>query len=281
MNFLSRSHNGAVAALALTVVTFCSGAIILTRVADAQTTDAPADSVWLDSLDISKMKVGYGAPQAKLSVDKNALTLGGQTFARGVGTHALSQIAVDLNGRGKRFSATVGVDDETEKKGSVIFQVYLDGKLVAKSGVMLGGTAPQQLSVDLTGAKRLILRVDDNDDGIDYDHADWGDAFVEMMPGALPVAVEAPLIVTSDVDSTPPMPIVRASVASPKPKIRGARVTGATPGRPFMFQIPATGFGPLSYSAQNLPAGLMLDAKTGIISGALQGAGTSAGEVES
>ncbi len=275
MNFISRPHRVAVAALALTAVTLSSGAVILMRAADAQTIDATADAVWLDSLDISKMKVGYGAPQAKLSVDKNALTLGGQTLARGVGTHALSQIALDLNGQGQRFSATVGVDDETEKKGSVIFEVYLDGKLVAKSGVMRGGTTPQKLAVDLAGAKRLILRVDDNDDGIDFDHADWGNAFIEMMPGATPVAVEAPLIVTSDVDTALPMPIVRASVDLPKPKIRGARVTGATPGRPFLFQIPATGEAPLIYSAQNLPAGLTLDAKTGIISGALQGAGTS------
>lgn len=278
MNFLSRfssSRRSAIAVIALTTVTLSSGAIILTRVADAQTTDAPADAVWLDSLDISKMKVGYGAPQAKLSVDKNALTLGGRTFSRGVGTHALSQIAVDLDGRGKSFSATVGVDDETAKKGSVVFEIYLDGKLVAKSGVMRGGTAPQKLAVDLTGAKRLILRVDDNDDGIDFDHADWGDAFIEMMPGAMPIAVEAPLIVTSDVDTAPPMPIARASVAPPQPKIHGARATGATPGRPFLFQIPATGQAPLTYSAQNLPSGLTLDAKTGVLSGTLQSAGTS------
>ena len=235
----------------------------------------PANAVWLDSLDISKMKVGYGAPQSKLSVDKHALTVGGQTFARGVGTHALSQIAVDLNGQGQRFSATVGVDDETENKGSVIFEIYLDGKLAAHSAVMRGGSAPQQLSVDLAGARRLILRVDDNDDGIDYDHADWGEAKIEMRPGALPVAVEAPLIVNSEVDTAPPMPIARASVNSPRPKIHGARVTAATPGRPFLFQIPATGQTPLFYRAQNLPAGLTLDAKTGVISGALEKAGTT------
>ena len=33
------------------------------------------------------------------------------------------------------------------------------------------------------------------------------------------------------------------------------RITGATPGRPFLFRIPASGAGALTFSAKNLPAG--------------------------
>ncbi len=62
---------------------------------------------------------------------------------------------------------------------------------------------------------------------------------------------------------------------SPIPAIHGARVVGATPGRPFVFLIPATGAGRLTYMAKNLPGGLSLDARTGIITGALQNAGTT------
>ncbi len=54
------------------------------------------------------------------------------------------------------------------------------------------------------------------------------------------------------------------------PQIHGARITGATPGRPFLFRIPATGAAPLAYSAEGLPAGLSVDAATGIISGAIK-----------
>src|SRR5207237_7821864 len=39
--------------------------------------------------------------------------------------------------------------------------------------------------------------------------------------------------------------------------------------------IPATGEGPLTYSAKDLPAGLKLDARTGIVTGALAKAGTT------
>ena len=63
--------------------------------------------------------------------------------------------------------------------------------------------------------------------------------------------------------------------AGPLPAIHGPRITGCTPGRPLVFLIPATGEGPLSFSATNLPAGLTLDPKTGIISGSLKAAGTA------
>jgi len=67
--------------------------------------------------------------------------------------------------------------------------------------------------------------------------------------------------------------------ASPVPKINAPRVTGTTPGRPFLFLIPATGEKPLSFSAKNLPANLSLDPKTGIITGTVEKEGEYAVEV--
>ncbi len=57
---------------------------------------------------------------------------------------------------------------------------------------------------------------------------------------------------------------------SPAPSINGPRIVGSTPGRPFLFLIPATGEGPLTFSAEGLPAGLSLDPATGIISGSIE-----------
>lgn len=51
------------------------------------------------------------------------------------------------------------------------------------------------------------------------------------------------------------------------PRINGARVFGARPGRPFLFTVPVTGKEPLNYSAEGLPEGLKIDAKSGRISG--------------
>jgi alpha-galactosidase len=73
-----------------------------------------------------------------------------------------------------------------------------------------------------------------------------------------------------------PQPAVwPASSLAPEPAINSPRITGATPGRPFLFRIPATGEPPLAYTAQNLPAGLSLDASSGIVSGALESAGST------
>ena len=62
---------------------------------------------------------------------------------------------------------------------------------------------------------------------------------------------------------------------NPATAIHGATVVGSTPGRPFLFVIAATGRPPLAYAADNLPAGLTLDEKTGIITGSLREAGTT------
>jgi hypothetical protein len=58
---------------------------------------------------------------------------------------------------------------------------------------------------------------------------------------------------------TPPAPV--------RPLITGPAVVGARPGRPFLFTIGATGARPMTFSAEQLPGGLSLDAAAGIITG--------------
>jgi alpha-galactosidase len=56
---------------------------------------------------------------------------------------------------------------------------------------------------------------------------------------------------------------------SAKPRINGARSFGVRPNSPVQYMIAATGTRPLDYSAENLPKGLKLDKRTGIITGSL------------
>jgi alpha-galactosidase len=51
------------------------------------------------------------------------------------------------------------------------------------------------------------------------------------------------------------------------PSIQGPGVHGASADKPVLYTVPATGERPLRFSAQGLPDGLSLDARTGLISG--------------
>lgn len=218
-----------------------------------------AETVWLDELDIAKTEQQWGDPGKNRSVDGQTLTIAKRTFERGLGTHAESMLGFNLNGGSDRFTAFVGVDDEVMQPGSVEFRVVGDGKTLWESGVMKSGQAAKPVEVTLKGVRRLLLVVGDAGDGINYDHADWADAKFEVS-GAKPIAAEPPK----------EAPYILTPKPSPKPRINGAKVVGCRPGRPFLFAVPATGDRPMTFSARGLPAGLQLDAMTGIITGAVQ-----------
>ncbi|MDX8140694.1 glycoside hydrolase family 97 catalytic domain-containing protein [Lentzea sp. BCCO 10_0061] len=108
--------------------------------------------------------------------DGNVLTVGGVTYAKGLGTHAPSEVSVYL-GRGcEHFTAKIGLDDETGQPGSVSFQVYGDDKPLYDSGVIAGKGAAVPIDVDVSDVRMLSLRVTDGGDGRNFDHADWAEA---------------------------------------------------------------------------------------------------------
>ena len=226
--------------------------------------------VWLDSLNLGNITQDFGSAHANESVDGKPITLGSKVYDHGIGTHANSLFQIPLDGRAARFEATVGVDDEANKQGAVIFRVVVDGKVAAQTGVLHGGDAPQRLSVSLAGAKNLTLLVGEGNGSLNFDHGDWADAAITLAGGA--AALPAILTHPRTLDAAPRIRIVPDSAA---PAIHGARIVGGTPGRPFLFLIPATGAGPLTYTAKNLPSGLTLDSHTGIISGSLRKSGTA------
>lgn len=128
------------------------------------------------------MTTGYGNARADRSIDGKPLTLQGKVY-KGVGTHADSKMIVSLDGKAKRFSALVGVDDEASKNGSVIFKITADGKEVYTSPLMRQGNKPSKVDIDLRGVKTLILEALSGGDGINNDHADWAEAYFDMIDG--------------------------------------------------------------------------------------------------
>ncbi len=102
------------------------------------------------------------------------LAIGKTTYDDGIGTHATSFIEYPLDGLFQRFEATVGIDGSTEGRGSVVFRVYVDGKLRADTGVVNGFDPAKTLTIDgLDKAGRMILSVTDAGDGDRNDLANW------------------------------------------------------------------------------------------------------------
>lgn len=228
---------------------------------------AQSGLVRLQDLNLSGITQDWGSARAGRSVDGNPLMIGGQTFATGVGTHAVSEAVILLQGSARSFHAMVGVDDEKrDSQGSVQFRVFVDGKLKADSGVMRGGQKAKPIDVDLRGGNVLRLVVDDAGDGIDSDHADWAEATIATEPG------RTAKIEIRSVKPEPPMKIWMGWPA--KPEINGPRVVGFTPGHDFIFRVPASGKRPFQYRAEGLPRGLHLDETRGVISGTVREPGT-------
>lgn len=221
--------------------------------------------VWLDQLDLSVATQGNGKPSINTSVDGRKITIAGEVFKRGFGTHAESSLLINLNGKAKNFSASVGLDDEMKGQNPAVeFEIYGDNEKLWSSGIMKLGNKAKPVNISLQGIKQLELIVTDGGNGPYYDHADWADAKFETSEGAK-------LITFNPISSKP---YILTPKQSNKPKINSACVYGGRPNSPFLFRIAATGDRPMIFSAKNLPDGLTIDSNTGIITGKVETKGT-------
>jgi len=82
----------------------------------------------------------------------------------------------------------------------------------------------------------------------------------------------------TETPAPPVVPDYAASILTPPapdtPRITGARVFGVRPGNPFLYFVTATGKRPMTFGAENLPEGLLLDNVRGRISGKIAAPGT-------
>lgn len=124
--------------------------------------------------------------------DGRPLTLDAQTYARGFGVHAGSAMRLSLQGTGAtctRFRVGMGVDDEVGARGSVVFQIHLDGVKAFDSGLMTGASRTRWADLNIMGKQELKLVVTDAGNGRSYDHADWVRPVVSCAAGSTQPAV--------------------------------------------------------------------------------------------
>lgn len=109
------------------------------------------------------------------SNDGGDIKLNGKVYKKGLGVHANSELKFKINSNYKRFKSYIAVDDPKEK-GTVIFQILLDGKKVFDSGIMNGSSKNKLVDIDVSNHSEIKLIVNDAGDGKDFDSADWADA---------------------------------------------------------------------------------------------------------
>jgi len=127
---------------------------------------------------------GIGGPedvlfpwQRNLSVGGQPLSVGGRLAATGLSVHAHARLVFELPRGAEELRVNAGLCDEVAElpaRGSVRFEILVDGESRARSGVVQQGDPPVDLRVTgLTGAVRLELLVDDGGDDDAGDRAAW------------------------------------------------------------------------------------------------------------
>lgn len=167
----------------------------------SDTVTTMASSTYLSGLTPVSSTNGEGPYERDLSNgnggegDGKTITIGGTRWARGLGVSAASELVYQLSAQYQTFLADIGVDDEVSDRGSVVFEVWLDGVRKYQSPVLRGYDRVVSISVPVVGGNELKLAVTNGGDGNGYDRADWAGArVVNQTMTTPPVAPTTPTI---------------------------------------------------------------------------------------
>ena len=123
------------------------------------------------------------APPQPYRMDRSCqgdpITIGAHRYRWGIGVHADSELTFRLAKAYKSFHAVAGIDGQCGDRGSVVFSVLGDGKVLYKSPVARGSDAePHEMSLPVAGVNELTLKVDSAGDLDLGDMANWAVAQV-------------------------------------------------------------------------------------------------------
>ncbi len=144
-------------------------------------TAVAAGEAEIPALSLVAARQEWGAVQVDKSVSGKELSIAGQKYAKGLGTHATSMILLPVpelkSGEGVTgLSGACGIDDGANGKGSVEFRVMSGTEVLWSSGVMKSGDAAKKFTVELAESNlRTVYLMADRVENNSYDHADWVD----------------------------------------------------------------------------------------------------------
>ena len=111
------------------------------------------------------------------AVTGQPLRLGGNTYEKGLGTHAISTVTYNLDGQYQRFDALVGID-EMARRGRAKVALVLDGKRIALNDgkEITHKDAPLLVRQDVRKVRELTLIVELGAFGDVQAHVNWAKA---------------------------------------------------------------------------------------------------------
>jgi alpha-galactosidase len=121
---------------------------------------------------------GWGGTEADRAPFGKLLRVAAKEFGTGIGVLSNSRLEVRNNGF-RRLRAQVGVNDSgSARSGPVTFEVWGDGKLLARSKAKRFGETAEAIEADVAGMKivELIVRGDAAAATLAAQPATWGDA---------------------------------------------------------------------------------------------------------
>lgn len=168
---------------------------VMAGVAEIQDMQAWAGSAFADAAPKSRrqkvalkvLRQDFNTLRFGQSCMETPVTIGSRRFKHGLGTHAVSEIAVQVPVGATAFRASVGVDNNYDTqgvRGSVQFVVETDGREALRTATLRGGGEPVDVNVPIpSGVAQIVLKVDPTPDGPSCDQADWADARFELPGG--------------------------------------------------------------------------------------------------
>ncbi len=138
------------------------------------------EPLFLSDMTPLSVSQGWGELTSDRSVSDRPIRLADTFYPRGLGTHAPLELEYGIPSGYDKFVATVGVNGFTQKRGSVVISIALDGREVYRSPIVTAESRPIPIRLGLAGADRLTLRALPTSDGNHWDHVDW--AMARLLP---------------------------------------------------------------------------------------------------
>jgi hypothetical protein len=130
--------------------------------------ELPENAEWLETP--FERRQDWGSLQMDKSVTGKPLTIAKKRYKKGIGTHANGMLRYNLDGKYKRLTAIIGLDEDEFCSNGIQVKIFGDGNLLANTGELKQGEE-YLLDILLNQVAHLVFEIDGLGD-IGCDHVD-------------------------------------------------------------------------------------------------------------